>query len=62
MCGIHHQLCQHVCLGLRTGYEPGWAHCRCGIGLVRHVQKVVTIQRYARGFLVRLRMWRQATT
>ncbi|CAK9070594.1 unnamed protein product [Durusdinium trenchii] len=26
----------------------------------RHVQKVVTIQRYARGFLVRLRMWRQA--
>jgi len=26
----------------------------------RHVQKVITIQRYARGFLVRLRMWRQA--
>eukprot|EP00438_Fugacium_kawagutii_P002046 Skav205103 [mRNA] locus=scaffold2214:257947:284779:+ [translate_table: standard] len=26
----------------------------------RHVQKVVTMQRYARGFLVRLRMWRQA--
>lgn len=26
----------------------------------RHVQKVITMQRYARGFLVRLRMWRQA--
>mmetsp|Transcript_8891 Transcript_8891/g.15591 ORF Transcript_8891/g.15591 Transcript_8891/m.15591 type:complete len:454 (-) Transcript_8891:136-1497(-) len=26
----------------------------------RHVENVITIQRYARGFLVRLRMWRQA--
>ncbi|CAE7021747.1 MYO5B, partial [Symbiodinium sp. CCMP2456] len=26
----------------------------------RHVDNVITIQRYARGFLVRLRMWRQA--
>ena len=27
----------------------------------RHVGNVITIQRYARGFLVRLRMWRQVT-
>ena len=26
----------------------------------RHVDNVITMQRYARGFLVRLRMWRQA--
>eukprot|EP00746_Dinoflagellata_sp_MGD_P163804 gnl/MRDRNA2_/MRDRNA2_92040_c0_seq1.p1 gnl/MRDRNA2_/MRDRNA2_92040_c0~~gnl/MRDRNA2_/MRDRNA2_92040_c0_seq1.p1 ORF type:complete len:1011 (-),score=241.41 gnl/MRDRNA2_/MRDRNA2_92040_c0_seq1:98-3130(-) len=28
--------------------------------LARHVREVVTIQRYVRGFLVRLRMWREA--
>ena len=69
---IYIQLC--FCVGASNLSPFQWCHIfllpcvvtknmwnwRSSASVRRHVQKVITIQRYARGFLVRLRMWRQA--
>ncbi|CAJ1441728.1 unnamed protein product [Effrenium voratum] len=54
---------QVIAMGAATFIRKMWLGARYRELLEefgRHVHNVVTIQRYGRGFLVRLRMWRQA--